>query len=241
MEEILNGLEARGRVLDLGSGTGSFDPQAYAFRTIRLDAAAHPGLSPLVRGDAEAMPFARGAFHAVIANHCFEHFRDVDAALTEVGRVLRPDGALYVSVPDAGTFCDRLYRWLNPGDHIQRFTSAGQLAARVEKATGLRHRATRELFTSFSFLNARNRRGRAPGKLLLLANGNEAALALLARLVDRRYGWAMWFGNTGDVDESPRLNVCVRCGCGFAEPDLPHEGRSYACARCGARNHRFTR
>jgi len=42
--------------------------------------------------DAAALPFADGSFDAVVACLVFEHIDDVDEAIAEVARVLRPDG-----------------------------------------------------------------------------------------------------------------------------------------------------
>jgi SAM-dependent methyltransferase len=43
---------------------------------------------------AQALPFAAGRFDLVIANHMLYHVPDLDAALAEVRRVLRPSGRL---------------------------------------------------------------------------------------------------------------------------------------------------
>jgi SAM-dependent methyltransferase len=45
-----------------------------------------------VRADASALPLASGAFDAAVACLVFEHIVGADAALAEVGRVLRPGG-----------------------------------------------------------------------------------------------------------------------------------------------------
>ncbi len=45
-----------------------------------------------VRADAASLPLASAAFDAAVACLVFEHIMDVDAALAEVGRVLRPGG-----------------------------------------------------------------------------------------------------------------------------------------------------
>jgi SAM-dependent methyltransferase len=44
------------------------------------------------RATASALPFPNGAFDAVVACLVFEHIGDADAAIAEVGRVLRPGG-----------------------------------------------------------------------------------------------------------------------------------------------------
>lgn len=51
----------------------------------------------LVAAAAEALPFEDHAFDAVIANHVLYHVADVDAALSEIARVLRPQGVLYAA------------------------------------------------------------------------------------------------------------------------------------------------
>ncbi len=250
MDEILADLSAGSRVLDLGSGAGSFRADAYAALTIRADierVATHaPG--PRVQADAASLPFTSQAFDAVISNHSLEHLPELDAALKEMGRVVKPGGAIYISTPDASTFTDKLYRWLaRGGGHVNAFTDAVALAHRVEQSTGLRHVATRPLYTSLSFLNSRNRKAPPPRKLLLLANGNETVLLLLTtalRLSDRLlgtrlscYGWGMYFGAVDHpVDVEPWRNVCVRCGAGHPQKRLKGQRLLYRCPACGARN-----
>jgi SAM-dependent methyltransferase len=190
VHEILQGLAPGQRVLDLGSGAGSFDASTAPFIAIRADLdRPQNAAANFVQTDAAHLPFPERAFDAVISNHSLEHFHDPFSALAEIGRVLKPSGGLYVAVPDASTFCDRLYRWLaRGGGHVNPFTSAAELAAQIERATGLPHVATRTLFTSLSYLNRRNRRVPAPKRLLLLGGGTEMSLHLFtyfSRLSDR--------------------------------------------------------
>ncbi|HWC09709.1 MAG TPA: class I SAM-dependent methyltransferase, partial [Acidimicrobiales bacterium] len=57
------------------------------------EGAAQAMVGPIyTRAAAAALPFPAGAFDAVIACLVFEHIDDVDGALAEVGRVLRPGG-----------------------------------------------------------------------------------------------------------------------------------------------------
>jgi SAM-dependent methyltransferase len=44
--------------------------------------------------DAQAIPFQKGAFEAVIANHMLYHIPDMRLALSEIRRVLKPGGLL---------------------------------------------------------------------------------------------------------------------------------------------------
>jgi len=96
-------LEGARRVLDVGCGEGQVARLASrlgAQRVVGVDptwaqieAAAGRGGGPAyARSGAAALPFADGSFDAVVACLVFEHIRDVDAAIAEVGRVLVPGG-----------------------------------------------------------------------------------------------------------------------------------------------------
>lgn len=251
MHEILQNLVPGQRVLDLGSGAGSFDTGSFIAIRADLDRPAVPAAN-FIQTDAARLPFADRAFDAVISNHSLEHFEDLSGALAEIGRVLKPFGALYIAVPDASTFCDRLYRWLaRGGGHVNAFTSAAELAARIERSTGLPHVATRTLFTSLSYLNRKNRRAPAPRRLLLVGAGAEWSLHLFtyfARLSDRLfgtrlsvYGWALYFGRIPFSIGTPVWsNVCIRCGSGAPSASLSARRltvlKTYACPRCGTVN-----
>ncbi len=52
--------------------------------------------------DALALSFADGSLGTIVSNDVFEHVPDIDAALAECARVLRPDGVLIFSVPFEG-------------------------------------------------------------------------------------------------------------------------------------------
>jgi SAM-dependent methyltransferase len=257
MHEILRHLPAGARVLDAGSRTGSFDAAMYPIQTVRLDLEAHAAESTgYVQGDAACLPFASASFDAVIANHSLEHFDHLDAALREIARVVKPQGSVYVAVPDASTFSDKLYRWLaSGGGHVNAFTSRDELIALVERHTGLRCVAGRLLISSLAMLNRKNRVERAPRKLWILAGGREGVLVFwngVARLLDRWfptrlsvYGWALYFGALQEeVDARPWSNVCVRCGAGCASDWLESHNalrrkwltRGYVCPACGVWN-----
>lgn len=92
------------RVLDVGCGDGQITRLAAGLDgvdvAVGLDptwnqiavAADRGGASGFVRGGADGLPFADGAFDAVVACLVFEHIDDVDEAIAEVARVLVPGG-----------------------------------------------------------------------------------------------------------------------------------------------------
>jgi SAM-dependent methyltransferase len=95
------------RVLDLGCGTGMTllelprvycglgldpSPEALAFCRGR-------GLERLARGSAIDLPLSDASVHAVLALDIVEHIDDDRRALSEIARVLRPDGVAVITVP----------------------------------------------------------------------------------------------------------------------------------------------
>jgi len=250
MHEILGTLPAGSRVLDLGCDEGSFPAGLTKAAVVRLDRdRPRERDAAFVQGDAGQLPFANGSFAAVISNHSLEHFVDLEAALREIGRVIRPGGALFVAVPDASTVTDKIYRWLGRGGgHVNAFTSAEEVARVVERTTGLRHAATRTLWSSLSFLNRKGAPRPLPKRLWLVGGGFEGVLrgyVRVSRWCDRVfgtrtgiYGWAYYFGDLADrVQTEPWRNVCIRCGSGFPDEAVGAD-RTYLCPRCGTRNPR---
>jgi len=231
MHEILHNLPTGARVLDLGSGRGSFAAEHCPHAVIiRLDPEWPRAGAPagFVQADAAHLPFRNGSFDAVIANHSLEHMRQLGPALGEVGRVIRRGASLYVAVPDASTFSDKLYRWIyHGGGHINPFRSPAELSRRVAQPTGLQPVAVRVLHASFIYLHSSNFHPRPPRRLWLFGNGNARFIAILSyalrgldRLLGTRasvYGWAFYFGaSPTEIDRSSWTNVCVHCGAGHS-------------------------
>lgn len=91
------------RVLDVGCGPGSYYERARAFTPYghycALDLyervlGTHPGSGQVVCGDVLRLPFPSASFDVVLANHMLNLLRDVDSAIAELHRVLRPGGVL---------------------------------------------------------------------------------------------------------------------------------------------------
>ena len=97
-------LTGASRVLDVGCGEGQVGRLAARIDGIELVAGVDPTWAQVVeasrrgggvavgRASAAQLPFEAGAFDAVVACLVFEHITEVDAALAEVARVLRPGG-----------------------------------------------------------------------------------------------------------------------------------------------------
>ena len=238
MHEILTQVGPAGTILDLGCGAGSF-PSTQA-TIIRMDREAHRDVGDLfVIADATSLPLPDNRLQAVICNHSLEHIVDFERALEEIGRTLQPNGALFVSVPDASTFTDHLYRWLaSGGGHVNSFRHASTVAHQIESLTGLRHVGTRNLFSSLSFLHPDNRPSKPPFKLRLLGGGRAWSLrlyTLFSRWSDRflgsrlsLYGWAMYFGEGMEsIQTRGWPSVCIRCGAGIPSDQLLTQARVY--------------
>ena len=114
-------------VLDVGTGEGQLARVAAgsdgARRVVGVDPswaqlveAGKRGGGPLyMRAEAVALPFPDRAFDAVLACLVFEHIEGVDAAIAEVGRVLRPGGRFLfflnhplLQVPGSGWIDDHI-------------------------------------------------------------------------------------------------------------------------------------
>lgn len=149
--------------LDLGCGEGRHTHALYYARRMHVvgadlgledlrktrqgfaqyaDMEPHSGRTfSLVQTDALQLPFADGCFDVVICSEVLEHIPDYQRALDEIFRVLRPGGALAVSVPRAWPewICWKLSPsgYANsPGGHIRIFRS-GVLRREIERR-GLR-------------------------------------------------------------------------------------------------------
>jgi len=97
-------------VLDVGCGDGHFASVAYnepidvgidpMRRDLREAAERRPVVyRHLVQASATEMPFPDGAFATVVSNCVLEHIPDINAALREIARVLRPGGTFATTLP----------------------------------------------------------------------------------------------------------------------------------------------
>jgi len=258
MTELIASLPAGARVLDLGAAAGSFSTKRRDLLVVRVDLEPRAkGPDGWVAADAARLPFGDESFDLIIANHSLEHFVRLEGTVREMGRVLRHGGRIFISVPDASTLTDRIYRWLGRGGgHVNPFRRREEVIDLIERLAAAEHRGNKALFSSLSFLNRHNFRTRPPMKIALFAFGSEHFLAIftwLLRQWDLRhctrwshYGWAFYFGGEPLATRPETwINVCVRCGSGHSQaflkatgavPRLPRWIEPYRCPLCGGWN-----
>jgi SAM-dependent methyltransferase len=150
------GTAARGPLLDLGCGTGSFLAAVggeveeswgidIAMRWLlvarkRLDEEGL-GRVGLVCGCAERLPFRERSFRAIVAGDAIEHVGDQAATLAESYRALKPGGRLFLASPNRFS--------LAPEPHVQvwgvGFLPRSWMGPYVRWRRGLDFRAIRTL------------------------------------------------------------------------------------------------
>lgn len=111
-----------GRILDVGCGSGHFlviartlsGMDAYGVEPYHYDAeyAARHRLS-IFKGSLEEAQFPGDFFDVVTLNHVLEHIGDPRSTLREVRRIVKPDGAIVVGIPQTRSLLYRLFgrRW----------------------------------------------------------------------------------------------------------------------------------
>jgi len=117
-----------GRILDMACGCGTFllyglnrgrdvfgiEPEPWKLRYFRrkVELSGYPShyLSRLVPAVGERLPFADASFDLVTTFQTLEHVSDVSSCISEMLRVLRPGGVLYLRAPDYNCFFEPHYR-----------------------------------------------------------------------------------------------------------------------------------
>jgi SAM-dependent methyltransferase len=267
MHDWILALKAGQRVLDLCSGAGSFTTAGLACTAVALDEDVHafdtaaplePGPYHRVFGKSDQIPFDAESFDLVICHHGLEHIPAVEKTLSEVNRILKPDGRLVISVPNGYGLCDRIYRYVfEGGGHINRFRRE-QAVALIEQHAGVRLASWHKLYSSFAYLfrlrealdsnpMSMPERSRALNRLPHFTIGAvQRMLYRGTRRIDRLlgtnlsvYGWALYFDRSAAAaaEESAYLNVCIYCGCGHPAATLDRRSRStWHCRVCNTMN-----
>ena len=158
--DLLN--QARGRVLELGAGTGLnlelypregldsltlTEPDPHMFKQLRQRAEKVCAGADLVEAGAEDLPFGDDSFDTVVVTLVLCTVPDQPATLREIKRILRPGGQLLFlehvrsNHPDLAKWQDRLekpWRFLGDGCHCNRdtvavITTAGFELGKIER------------------------------------------------------------------------------------------------------------
>ncbi len=143
---------ARGRVLELGAGTGLnlelypldvsdltlTEPDPHMVKQLRKRVSELGSSAQVVEAPGEMLPFDDGSFDTVVVTLVLCTVPDPAATLAEIRRVLKPDGRFlfleHVRSPEPGLakWQDRLekpWRFLGDGCHCNRNTEASIEAA----------------------------------------------------------------------------------------------------------------
>jgi ubiquinone/menaquinone biosynthesis C-methylase UbiE len=121
---------APGRVLEVGCGWGELaewierdtgaDVVAVDLSPRMVELARERGIDALV-ADVQELPFADGEFDLVVAAWMLYHVPDIDLALAEIARVLRPGGRL-VAITNSRTHLLELRQLVGSGPSTLSFS-----------------------------------------------------------------------------------------------------------------------
>lgn len=135
--------------LDVGAGSGFLSNllRAHSEKVFLLDisydlliqATQHMGYR--MQGDFNQLPFSSEICHAITANMALHWAKDFNLALQEIHRVLRPEGALYFSVPLTQTFHELYQAGQALNINKNYFPTLQQTIDRVEQANFIIERA----------------------------------------------------------------------------------------------------
>src|SRR5450432_865609 len=143
--------ERPGRVLDVGCGSGHFllemKKQGWEVHGVEPSAgAAELGQSSaginIVQGTMPSATkvFADDMFDYVRSNHSFEHMPNPSAVLSEMRRILNPQGKLFIGVPNIDSVNARVFGryWWYLGAPVHTFNYSVSTLSSLLKKNGLR-------------------------------------------------------------------------------------------------------
>ncbi|MBI5709582.1 MAG: class I SAM-dependent methyltransferase [Candidatus Eisenbacteria bacterium] len=255
LRELVAAAPAGARVLDAGCGPGSWPYGERAGITIASFDIKYPPGPPaparhvaVFRADLARLPLRSESFDLTVCHYVLEHVTELAPCCDELARVTRPGGTLYLAVPRAASFDDRLYRfagWFAKTallkfrkrlEHRQRFDLEKLLGLFASR--GLEPLALARVPAGFSWMNdPRTKRLQGPftGALARLHRVTGLDLAKEANFV-------MTFRRTGARDvrripcERRVTHVCRECGeHAVLAPPAPLPA-SWECPWCGKPN-----
>lgn len=93
LEVFLKKYKTDRKVLDIGAGGSSYGTLFPNRLTYDVD----PARKPDIVGDAHALPFDSESFECILCTEVLEHLKDPRKAITEMNRVLAPNGYLILT------------------------------------------------------------------------------------------------------------------------------------------------
>ena len=255
LRELIAAVPAGIRVLDAGCGPGSWPyGERTDLRITSFDIKYPPGPPmpashvTVFRGDLARLPLRSEIFDLTVCHYVLEHVTELEACCDELARVTRPGGTLYLSVPRAASFDDRLYRFagyfakyvlLKLGkrlEHQQRFDLEKVL--RLFERRGFVVEALAHVPAGFSWMNdARTKRLQGPFTDALTGLHRATGVDLA-----RDANFVMTFRKTGEkgARREPRVrkvtHVCRECGeHAVLNPTNPWP-KTWTCPWCGKPN-----
>ena len=248
MNNILGTLDESQIAVDLGCGGGSFNYMAHRCRILGIDVTLdqsrlkrNGSRIDYVQSTSAEIPLCANSVDAVICNHTLEHFHHYENTLREIGRILKPKGLMWISVPNGFGFEDALYRMLySGGGHVNRFTFQSMVDA-VQNATDLVLIQSNRLYSGFVYLTALHHY-----HTVFVLNGGTRIIDKLLGTQLSLYGWGFVFARAvTQLDPlDSYFNVCCSCGSGDPISTLKSSGRIrrrlgfrlYECSNCRQTN-----
>jgi SAM-dependent methyltransferase len=260
LREVIAAQPRGASVLDAGCGPGSWpyaerpdlDITGFDLKFPPGPPAPRPGLR-VFRADLARLPLRDGGFDLTVCHYVLEHVTALAACCDELARVTKPGGTLYLSVPRAAAFDDRLYRFAGYFakfallkfrkriEHQQRFDLATVLALFARRGFALTAHAS--VPAGFSWMN--------DPRTKPLQGAFTAALAWLHRWfgadLARDANFVLTFVRVGPPQPAPDprgplpgarrvTHVCCECGeHAIVDPPRPWPG-AWTCPWCGSSN-----
>jgi len=162
----LRPVDATTKVLDVGAGYATYlaDADVTAL-DISASALEHSPRSRTVVGTADAIPFGDAMFDVVVCSQVLEHVPNWAKALTDMVRVLRPGGLLFVAVPNRYALMKRRYheleRLIDKSGHIHEFRESQLVFGLLER--GLERIGSQGACYNLFWLGARLERSKFAG------------------------------------------------------------------------------
>lgn len=238
MDELLSDLGEGEPVLDLGCGGGTFAYERYpSLKISALDVVSpdvkFPDHVEFCLGTAQNLPYDDGKFRLVIAHSVFEHFSDFACAVREAERVLCMGGWLYMSVPDARSFEDQLYRaTFAGGGHLQQ-PSLEWIVGQVYRNTGLKLIRYADWPAGMSFLG-----DHAEMRAFTYAVLNTVR-QVTGQDLQTHSSYVLLFRKEDGVGYRKVVRTCGHCGKGDSMGDpgaAGPAGGDWICPACGCEN-----